>query len=96
MKITLTESKFIDEFNKVRSNYFSYETLQALYKYYDEFDGIAEIEFDPIAISCEWEEYDNWEEVKDNYNINSSEELRELTTVLHTEDLPCKIIVQQY
>ena len=55
MIMTLTVYDFRDLFNRVRSGYFSYEALGALFEYYEECDEGKE--FDPIAICCEWSEY---------------------------------------
>ena len=55
MKMTINSSIMHDMFKKYNRNYFSYEAYDALLDYYD---GIDEnMEFDPIAICCEWNEY---------------------------------------
>lgn len=55
MVITLNVHKFIDQFNQVRPQHFSYEALGELFEYYEELD--TTMEFDPVAICCEWSEY---------------------------------------
>jgi len=66
MKDTMTEFSFCDWFQKSaeRKNQFSYEGLRALYEYLVnlEDDIGEEFEFDPIALCCEYTEY---EDVKD-------------------------------
>ena len=59
---TVTRHTFIDTFRKLRPENFSYEGLNALFDFYEELeDGTGEqIEFDPIAICCEWSEYDSF------------------------------------
>jgi hypothetical protein len=61
MKITLTESEFVDRFLAIRPDNFSREGLRALFEYLEdaERDLGEETEFDPIAICCEWGQYDS-------------------------------------
>lgn len=59
---TISQSTFIDSLRNVgRQDQFSYNALEALYKYfigYEE-DSNTQIELDPIAICCEYCEYDS-------------------------------------
>lgn len=57
MKMTVTESMFID--NSSLRNSFSYEARLALFEYVEdaERDTGEEYEFDPVGLSCEWAEY---------------------------------------
>ena len=83
---TVTRHTFIDTFRKLRPNNFSYEGLNALFDFYEELeDGTGEqIEFDPIAICCDWSEYDSFEEIKEEYDcINTEEDLH-----AHTQAIP--------
>jgi len=59
MKITLTESEFVNRFRAIRPDQFSRPALVALFDYLDklEDDLGEEQEFDAIAICCEWTEY---------------------------------------
>jgi hypothetical protein len=59
MKITLTESEFVNRFLAIRPNNFSREGLRALFDYLEELerDLGEEVEFDPIGLCCEWTEY---------------------------------------
>jgi len=61
MKITLTESEFVNRFLAIRPDNFSREGLRALFDYLGELEREAEdeTEFDPIGICCEWTEYDS-------------------------------------
>ncbi len=70
MKITLTQSEFINRFQKIRPNNFSNHGLQCLFDFFEEIDEASETEteFDPIAICCEWAEYDSIEEFWDEYD----------------------------
>ena len=60
----------------------------------------AELEFDPVALCCEYAEYDSFEEFQEDYNnINSFEELEEKTTVIrigHTGYPSSSFIIQQF
>ena len=68
MKDTKTEITFCDWFQKSaeRKNQFTYDGLKALFAYYEQFEADTgqEIEFDPIAICCDWTEYEDL----DDYN----------------------------
>ena len=84
---TVSKFRFIDWFRSsdTYKNNFSYEGLNALFDFYEELeDGTGEqIEFDPIAICCEWSEYDSFEEIKDTYDcINTEEDLHAHTQVI--------------
>ncbi len=59
--------------------------LDALYEYFDALeDDIGEqIQFDPIAICCEYSEYDSLEEILEMYDsIETLEDLEMHTTVI--------------
>ena len=85
MKQTLNKHQFIDEFMKVRPDNFSYEGLLALYDYlidWEENTG-QELEFDPIAICCDFTEYRNLKELKENYpDIEDLQDLENKTIVI--------------
>jgi hypothetical protein len=58
MKITLTESEFINRFLAIRGN-FSREALAALFAHLEELERDLgdDVEFDPVGICCDWTEY---------------------------------------
>lgn len=61
MKIIVTEYTFIDSFRAHgRENQFSYPALRALFEYFEDFEENTgeELELDPIAICCEWQEFE--------------------------------------
>lgn len=98
---TLTEFEFIDGF-KNRSDNFSYDGLKALFKYYEELEADTDqrIEFDPIAICCDWTEYKDLDEFNENYHGTTLSDdydlitLRNYTQVITVgED---KLIVQNF
>jgi len=97
MKQTINEFDFKNEFKKIRPDNFSYDGLTALYDYliqYEEDCG-TELEFDPIAYCCEFSEYENFKEVKQNYDIKSFKELEDNTTVLKIPNTE-RLIIQNY
>ena len=56
----------------------------------------TDIEFDPIAFRCAYDEYENLKEVQDSYNdIESLDALRNKTTVIEIPDSE-RLIVQAY
>lgn len=60
MIMTLDVYKFRDLFNRVRPQQFTYEALGELFEYYEELD--EGMEFDPVAICCEWSEVEQGSE----------------------------------
>ena len=79
MKKTINFYEFSRWFELNRPNNFSRSGLQCLFDYYEEFeDGIEqEIEFDPIAICCEYTEYDDLDEFKANYTCEEFQEIED-------------------
>jgi hypothetical protein len=64
---------------------FSYNGLIALYEYLEEYeDSTSEvIDFDMVAIACEYSEYETLEEIKNNYSsIETMEGLQDTTQVI--------------
>ena len=84
---TVNKDTFINWFRSSDTyrNNFSYQGLNALFDYLEEYeDGTGEqLEFDPIAICCEWSEYEDLEDVKHAYSfINDLEDLHMHTQVI--------------
>lgn len=83
MKITIDAGIMKDIFKKYDRDYFTYEACNALLDYYD---GVDEnMEFDPIAICCEWSEYGEtpcltWSNFLSDYNyLLEDEETEDMT-----------------
>jgi len=101
---TVTRNDFIEWFRKSeqRKNQFTYEGLDALFDHLEEYEESTgeKIEFDPIAICCEFTEYENIEEYNKNYEpVKNLDAIRELTTVIETKngDHPYRgFIIQNY
>lgn len=85
MRQYINFSQFCDGFTGSYADKFSYSGKRALFDYlegYEEDTG-QDIEFDPVALCCEFTEYADLEELQQNYtDIESMEELEEHTTVI--------------
>ena len=100
MKDTITEYQFTDWFQEHRPNNFTYDGTKALFNYLEQLeeDCDMEIEFDPIAFCCEYNEYDNLKEclkAYDNLKIETIDDLRDYTTVIEVEGSD-SIIIQAF
>jgi hypothetical protein len=98
MKQTMTSGRFIENFPKDRYNQMGgYEGLMALWEHlerYEEGTG-EEMEFDPIALCCEFTQYDSIEEVLKNYaSIKDLDDLKDNTQVIEYGD--GKLIIQDF
>lgn len=95
MKQTINETDFIDAFNRIRPENFSYEGLQKLFEYLEQLeqDTGEELELDVIAICCDYTESTIEDALKDN-NCESIEELESDTQVIRVDDET--VIYQNY
>ena len=96
MKDTITEYTFTDTMIK---HGFSYEGTKALFEHLEQYeqDCDHELEFDPIAFRCEYHEFEDLEEARDNYSndFNTLDELRDRTTVIEIPKSK-RLIIQAY
>ena len=83
MKKTMSEHDFTTEMMDIRQGNFSCSGLKKLYDHLTELEESCdfEIEFDAIAICCDYSE-DALLNVLDNYSLDSIEELQENTDVI--------------
>lgn len=75
MKTTVSFTDFCDAFRSMdRNDNFSYEGKRAMFDYLDQYEADCgvELEFDVIALCCEYNE-DHWQDIADNYGIDLSE-----------------------
>ena len=95
MKDTLNEWQFVDQFQKIRPNNFSREALFVMFDFFEEID--PDMEFDPIAISCDFQEFDNFNDFKSDWgsDIKTIEELENHTIVLKIPETE-KCVIQQF
>tara|TARA_B100000287_G_scaffold110706_2_gene103062 strand:+ start:215 stop:514 length:300 start_codon:yes stop_codon:yes gene_type:complete len=96
IKEEVTLSYFMDRFNEVRPKNFSYEGLEALYNYLEQLseDTGEDIELDVIAICCDYTEYDSLEEVLNDYNLETRQDLEDRTIVIDIPDSKALIVGQ--
>ena len=102
MKQSVTRFDFVDWFrgSDTYKRNFSYDGLNSLFDYFEELeeDMGHEIDFDPIAICCEYSEYENFNEIKENYSsveINNIDDLRYHTSVIEIENTD-RLIIQDF
>ena len=83
---------FMNEFSGVSAEYrnnFSYEGLKALYNYLEQLseDMGEPIKLDVIDLCCKYSEYENLQEVMENYDcVESMDDLKDCTTVIHVDN----------
>ena len=102
MKQSVTRFDFVDWFrgSDTYKNNFSYNGLNSLFDYFTTIEECTneEIDFDPIAICCEFSEYENLDEIKKSYSsveINNIDDLRYHTEVIEIDDSD-KLIIQDF
>jgi hypothetical protein len=95
MKITLTESEFVNRFLAIRGN-FSREALAALFAHLEELerDLGEDVEFDPVGICCDWTEYASALEAVEPYGIKPSEP-RDVETADRNEEAALAALCDQ-
>ena len=71
MKTTVTRHDFHDAFRRMgREDQFSYEGLNALFEYLEEYEESTgeELELDVIALCCDYAEYSSLDEIIEEYD----------------------------
>ena len=111
MYLNVSEHDFINNSNKYthHKDNFSYDGKKALYKYLvDLEESIGDrFEMDWIAFCCEYSEYDSQEELLDNYDKKSLDDIMENTQVVefkhydkpqdyHSDNWTYRYIVRDY
>ena len=90
MKQTINENQFIDAFEKLRPNNFTYKGLSSLYNYLEEFenDTDKEVELDVIAICCDYTQYKNLKEYNEDYqeNCKTIEDVQNITSTVNIDN----------
>lgn len=94
---TVTKNDFWNSLQQSDSykNNFSYEGANTLFDYLEELsEEIGDFEYDPIAWCCEYTEYKNFKEVKEQYpHIKTLEELEDSTQVIEFDN---GLIIQDF
>lgn len=77
MKMTLSFSQFYQSWPESRKDQFSYDALKSIFDYIEELEESTgeETEFDPIAICCDWTEYDSALEAAQAYGYEEGVDL---------------------
>ncbi len=90
MYTVVNKSDFIDSFNAIRPDNFSYNGLTSLFRYLEDYeeDTGEGIELDVIAICCEYTEYEDLKEFQANYGdeYKTIEDIHCQTTVIILDD----------
>jgi hypothetical protein len=86
MKDTVTRSTFTDAMRES----FTYEAIQALWDYFEQYesDSGEELELDPVAFRCEFNEYSSLEDFHNDYDKEeypTMEDIENSTTVIPFE-----------
>ena len=102
---TITQQNFIDYFNTWHGgdykNQFTYDGKISLFNYLEELEESMneQIEFDVVAISMDFTEYENLEEIKKDYAnsiyINNIDDLRDYTQVIEIPNTT-RLIIQDF
>ena len=99
---TITQQNFIDYFNTWHGgdykNKFTYDGKISLFNYLVEleYDMGKQTEFDIVAISCDFSEYENLQEIQKLYDgINNIDDLRNHTEVIEIPNIT-KLIIQDF
>ena len=99
MKTSVSVYQFRDAFQKMdRYNHFSYEGYEALFDWLEDLDEDTgqETELDVIALCCDFSEYEDLEELQNNYrDIESMEDLKDHTTVIPIDNTD-RLIIQNF
>jgi hypothetical protein len=96
MKQTITASQFIDAIVGDEYNSMSREGAEALFEYLEELEDSCgeELEFDKVAIRCDFTEYENLDAVLHDYDCTLSE-LEDNTCVIEIEGTD-RLIIQVF
>jgi|DEB0MinimDraft_6_1074348.scaffolds.fasta_scaffold39662_2 hypothetical protein len=83
MKKSINFYDFRNEFLNIRPDNFSFEALQVLWQYFEDYESETNIEvvFDPIGICIDFTECTIFEALQ-NYNLESIEQFQNETIVL--------------
>ena len=95
MKDTITAYQFSDA---MIEQGFSYEGTKALFEYFEQYeqDTGEQMEFDPVAIRCDFDEYENLKAIQENYqDIETLEDLQNHTTVIEIPNSD-RLIIQAF
>ena len=84
MYVEMTTNQMVHTLLKDEYANWSYEGATALIEYLEEFEtwnSESPLEFDPVALRCEFTEFTSWDSVCGSYEM-SEEEIKENTLVI--------------
>lgn len=96
---TLSEIEIANRLYQERDkNGFDFPQCGALAQYLCELseDSGEPVEFDQVAIRCEWTAYDSWEEIRDSYSDFEEMVLAELETMAEPEESEMLLLAEQF
>jgi hypothetical protein len=97
MKDTITAHQFVDTMAQAQHG-FTREGARALFEYFEQYeqDCDMQLEFDPVGIRCDFDEYESLEDIKENYqDIETIEDLRDRTIVIEIPNSD-RLIIQAF
>lgn len=100
MKITVTAEMMKKTMQEINRDYFTLEGLNAILEMLDDIDENAE--FDPIAICCDFTEYDDGNALLNDYgymvdgDLDEEEKLNALIKELEENTMICKLANGHY
>jgi len=89
MYTRVSEHEFVNAFDAMgREDNFSRKGRKVLFEHMEALEEELgeEIEFDPIAICCDFSEFETMKEVLDNYGLDCVTELYDNTEVIEFDD----------
>tara|TARA_B100000902_G_C26956393_1_gene738355 strand:+ start:75 stop:371 length:297 start_codon:yes stop_codon:yes gene_type:complete len=94
----VNEHIFKDTIKRLRPDNFTWGGLSALFDHLEQYedDSGTSMEFDPIALCCEYSEYEDFKEIQETYSsldLEDLEDLHDYTTVIEHDD---GIIIQDF
>ena len=97
MKDTITEYTFVQDMTGEGYG-FSIEGARALFEYLEDLELAceADMEYDPIGLRCEFTEYSDLEEIKDNYIYDAITDLESLHNHTLVVEFDGGIIIQDF
>lgn len=81
---TVGKYEFVEELEDM----FSREVTEALFEFYSDLEEVTgkDMEFDPVAIRCDWTEYESFAEFSEEHPEVTKSELLDSGTVIELED----------
>jgi len=97
MITTVTRYDVRDMFKEIRPNNFTYDGLTLLFDWIDnkELETDEDYLINVVDICMLWTEYENFKEIKQNYDVKTLKELEEKTSIIKIPNTE-RLIIQNY